>query len=280
MNYKKGASRVIALVLASSLCFFVAHRSAFFVPGLAEQVGSYCLYPFLKFQLHIVDPIAHSIRRVSLMASLEKEYALLVKERDGIQAQLVELQGLQTFAQETEEVRDFAKNYDMGAAFLVRILIKYFGSEGHFFIVDGGSNKGIHKDTAVVYKNCLVGKVAEVYPYMSKIILITDARCKVASYCNQTGTQGIYEGSLSLTQGVLTHIGHLSEVKEGDTVFSSGEGLVFPKGFGIGTIISCRKNDEDMYYTVLVKPLVDVTAIDYCYILDKDLEAFSGLEEA
>lgn len=278
MNYKKGASRVMALMLASSLCFFIAHRSTFFIPGMVEYVASYCLYPFLKLQLHVVDPVAHYMHRISFITSLEKEYEALLQERDILQAQVIELQGMQTFVKETEEIREFAKNYRRETAFLVRILIKYFGTDGHFFIVDGGSNKGIHKDTAVVYKNCLVGKVTEVYPYMSKVVLITDSRCKVASYCNETGTQGIYEGALSLKQGTLTHIGHLCEVKEGDTVFSSGEGLVFPKGFGIGTIIACRKNEGDMYYTVSVTPLVDLKSIDYCYVLNNDFEVFFELE--
>ncbi len=243
MKYKKGTSRTIALVVASCLCFFIVHRSPVIAPGIVERAALCLVYPFLQAQLCLVDPLTHLIAKWSQLSSLEQEYHALTTERDELQAELVALRATQTFASETEEIRAFAQQYDMHSARLVRVLLKYFGKEGHFFIVEGGEQKGIHKDTAVVYKNCLLGKVAEVSPFTSKIVLITDPSCKVASYCDQTKTQGIYEGTFSLTEGSLTHVGHLSTVCEEDRVFSSGEGLVFPKGFGIGTVSSSQKNE-------------------------------------
>ncbi len=270
MKYKKGTSRTIALVLVSCLCFFIVHRSPVIAPGILERAASCIAYPFLQVQLYVVDPLNQVITKWSHLNSLEKEFEAIVMERDGLQAELVAARATQTFASETEEIRAFAKQYDMHNARLVRVLLKYFGKEGHFFIVEGGERKGIHKDTAVVFKNCLIGKVAEVSPFTSKVVLITDPSCKVASYCDQTKTQGIYEGTFSLTEGSLKHVGHLSTVCEGDMLFSSGEGLVFPKGFGIGTITSFQKNEGDMQYTIAIKLLADVMTIEYCYILEKE----------
>lgn len=279
MKHKKGVSRVIALVLASSLCFFIVHRSPVVAPGLAENIASCGIYPFLQLQKYGIYPLASFIKKWSLFSSLEAQYQTVLEERDALQAQLVAVKAVQHFSEETYEVREYAQQYAMKDAQLVRVLVKYFGKDAQFFIVEGGSYKGIHKDTAVVYKNCLVGRVAEVYPFTSKIVLITDPGCKVAAYCDHTKTPGIYEGRYSLTEGSLTHVGHLSMICEGDIVFSSGEGLVFPKGFGIGTISSFQKNEGDMQYTIAVKPLIDVSTLDYCYILEKELALIASPEK-
>ena len=50
-------------------------------------------------------------------------------------------------------------------------------------------------------------------------------------------------------------------------VLSSGEGMIFPKGFGLGRI----KDIEHDGYTarVAVTPLVDLKTIDYCCLIEQ-----------
>lgn len=276
MNYKKGSifgkSQIILFVVAAVVCFIVARGARTTPRTLVDTVGACLVYPFLQGQRYIVDPLISASSYCQKIVDLEPRYNDLLKERDDLQAELLALQATQTFSQETEDIRDFQKQYSDGSSVLVRILMKHFGSDGHFFLVEGGTRQGFEKDKAVVYKNCLVGRVAEVYPDYSKIILIIDPSCKVAAYCNSTTTCGIYQGDQSsVEQGLLTHVGHLSSLEEGDTVFSSGDGLIFPKGFGIGTIVSFKKHEGDMHYLVAVKPLLDLTIIAYCYILEKGI---------
>lgn len=276
MNKKKGTSRLVVLCIGAVLCFFVAHRSVTTNPGSLDRLFSCLAFPIVQIQRLVWDPFVHFCSEFKRRAAVDEVYKRTVQERDDLQAQLLELKATQHFFQETEEVRSFKDHYKHSKAVLVRVLMRQSGTDGNFFLVDGGSQKGIHKDTAVVYKNCLMGKVTEVYPYYSKVVLISDPSCKVASYCDATSTQGIYQGSGSEALGALTHVGHLSEVQEGDTVFSSGEGMIFPRGFGIGTIKSFAKNEGDMQYTIVVTPFLDFSTIDYCYILEKEASTALG----
>ena len=218
----------------------------------------------------MIDPLVRSYAELQRISLVDAAYKSVVQERDDLQAQLLELEATRNFSQETEEIRLFKDQYKNSAAVLVRVLMRQSGSGGSFFLVEGGMNKGIHKDTAVVYKNCLVGKVVKVYPCYSKVVLISDPICKVAAYCDATGTQGIYQGSDVELFGALTHVGHLSELQEGDRVFSSGEGMIFPRGFGIGTVSSFIKNEGDMQYTIAITPFLDFSTVDYCYVLKKE----------
>jgi rod shape-determining protein MreC len=265
MKKKKGTSKTVAL-----LCFFIVHRSITRGPGRFDRVISCLAFPFIQVQQVLVYPLVSAYTELHRRAVVDAAYKGAVQERDDLQAELLELKATQNFAQETEEVRSFKDQYKNSAAVLVRVLMRQSGSGGNFFLVEGGENKGIHKDTAVVYKNCLIGKVTEVFPYYSKVVLISDPSCKVAAYCNVTGTQGIYHGAQLGLSGALTHVGHLSELQEGDTVFSSGEGMIFPRGFGIGTVSSFVKNEGDMQYTIAVTPFLDFSTINYCYVLKKE----------
>ena len=67
---------------------------------------------------------------------------------------------------------------------------------------------------------------------------------------------------------MMTHVGRLKKVKIGDLLISSGKGLVFPQGFLLGKIISAQPNG--MHFDIIVEPVVDVSSIEYCYLLQKE----------
>jgi len=270
MKKKKGTSKTVALCIGAILCFFIVQRSLKSEVGSFDKIVSSLAFPFVQAQHMMIDPFLRFYVELKRRSFVDAAYKTVVQERDDLQAQLLELKATKNFAEETEEVRLFKDQYKNSVAVLVRVLMRQSGSGGNFFLVEGGENKNIHKDTAVVYKNCLVGKVTEVYPYYSKIVLISDPSCKVAAYCDVTGTQGIYQGVQEGVFGALTHVGHLSQVQEGDTVFSSGEGMIFPRGFGIGTVTSFVKNEGDMQYTIVITPFLDFSMVDYCYVLEKE----------
>ncbi len=275
MKKKKGTSKSVALCVGALLCFFMVHRSLTSGPGSFDNIVSCLAFPFVQIQQVLLEPLVRLYAELHRRSLVDVAYKGVVQERDDLQAHLLELEATRSFVEETEEIRSFKEQYKNATAVLVRVLMRQSARGAtvmgaNFFLVEGGANKGIRKDTAVVYKNSLVGKVTEVYPYYSKVLLISDPSCKVAAYCDVTGTQGIYQGAGLGALGALTHVGHLSELQEGDTVFSSGEGMIFPKGFGIGTVSSFVKNEGDMQYTIAITPFLDFSTVDYCYVLKKE----------
>ncbi|HVX01058.1 MAG TPA: rod shape-determining protein MreC, partial [Candidatus Babeliaceae bacterium] len=150
------------------------------------------------------------------------------------------------------------------------IILKQLTPEQQFFLVDAGSHKGITVGMVAVYKNCLVGKVTEVYPFYSKIVLITDSSCKISAFCLRTKAQGIHEGENSLDTTHLSYVSNLEAVQEDDLVLSSGEGLVFPRGFGLARVKYVEL--KDFKYTILLQPLVDFHTLTQCSLILKGNE--------
>jgi rod shape-determining protein MreC len=233
----------------------------------AEQISSYVMYPVLVMQQRIVTPIKNFFAEKQTVHALQHELEVLKKERDSLVAQTVELKSLLHYSDEVKELLTFKEQYAYDDAVLVQVLVRNMSDQAQFFLVDGGENKGIEKNMVAVYSNGLIGKVEEVYPHYSKVVLITDRLCKVAATCVETNTCGIYEGCNDEHFGSLNRVSHLDELKEGDLVISSGQGLVFPRGFALGTI---KKYTQDgLTYHVELEPLFDVASLDYCFIMAK-----------
>lgn len=201
----------------------------------------------------------------------QTQHEELVKEN-------IELSGLLDTWRSIEELVEFKKRYD-GCGVITQIIFKQFSPQAHFFLIDGGHNRGITTNMLAVYKNCLLGRVTEVYPSYSKVKLITDPACKVAALCQQSRDEGMHEGcgtldstkiKLKMTQLSDNKLNLQKRLKKGDLVLSSGQGKVFPKGFGLGMVRDF--NQEDFQHTLVLEPLVDFQALDYCLVLAKGAE--------
>ena len=209
--------------------------------GPVGQVVSLLSYPFLKLQHALVAQFRLWVDRrknrnelLALVRQYEQTNRALVQETIALTAQ-------QATWEQIQELVDFKKRYTNRSALTVQILFKQFSSQSHFFLVDAGSRRGVTVDMIAVAQNCLVGRVVEVYPYYSKIVLITDPSCKIAAVCPRAHKQGMYGGTGLLTAASMTYLLDTESDDalgfcQGDLILASGKGLVFPRGFGLGRI--------------------------------------------
>ena len=240
------------------------------MPSLSQAIArgaSYVTYPILLIEHTILDPIKTWFKHRTIITDLQQEVAHLELKAMNIQQENIELNAtLATYAA-MQELTDFRQRYTTDHIVFAPILFKQFSDAAHYFFIDAGSNRGIEPDMVAVYKNCLIGRVTDVYRWYSKVLLTTDRTCKVAAFCVNSGAQGIHEGSQDYYMTKLSFVSHFNKVKAGDLVLSSGEGLVFPRGFALGRVKS--SSIEGLYCLIDIEPLVDVRSIDACYILAK-----------
>lgn len=256
---------VATIALLVFLAYAYSHgvrRIAYIDAGI-----SYCSYALLWANKTCVQPVK-AWREERVMAA--HLYDLLVharQEKDQLEGRIVALEGQLQFVRDTHELREFAQRYSETSGTLAQVLAHIVSHEEHYFLLDAGSNKGVEVDMVGVYKNCLLGRVTEVYPLYSKLTLITDRSCKVAAFCVHAGTQGIHEGIQSLHCSRLSFVNRLESLEIGDMVLSSGEGLVFPRGYGLGTVKEFVPHE--LYYDVALEPLVDLSHVLYCSVVKK-----------
>ena len=225
--------------------------------------------PFLKIQHVVLAPVKKYCQTPQIY-ELQQRIHDLEQAHDQLVKEIVALKSSKEFVTETQELVRYKKRYHMEPHTLAHIILKQLGEHEHYVLIDQGSSHGVQKDMVAVYKNALIGKVTDVYPYWSKVLLMTDPLCKVAAVCARTKASGIAEGVCDAQHFTMTHVNHLDTIKEGDYIVSSGAGLVFPKGFGLGTIESFAQ--EGLFYTIIAKPLIPIERIEYCYLIQKGSE--------
>lgn len=262
---QKRRSKFWGLLITSALIMGARYFLSDF--ALLDTISSYVMYPVLVVQNSIVSPIKFYFQK---RQTLQECYALITRlqtERNDLLAQNVQLNAMISYESEIEELVAFKKQYQDAQGVVAQVLVKNFSEQSHYFLIDKGADALIKPDMVAVYKNCLIGKVVEVFPQYSKLILITDKQCKVAAYCPHTQATGIYEGNNQEQISGMKYVSHLAQVEPEDLVLSSGDGLVFPKGFALGKIKTC--NPEGLFYDVSVELLYDLRDIDYCFVMQK-----------
>ena len=262
MKQKRGVVWLIAVIILLWIL-----RISFPDNRFVSTTFSYVSYPFIVVQHKICDPIKNLFNRVCALRNIEKECVELKTKLDDETAENVRLRSETEFVAKTKELVRFSKRYDVSYGRLAHVIMKSFSPESAFFLVDAGAKAGVEENMVAVYKNCLVGRISEVYPYYSKVILTTDRTCHIAACTAGTGSCGICEGGNGSDGLVLTHVSHLTPVKKGDKVISSGEGLIFPRGFGLGRVVSL--SHDEVLYTAVLEPMIDAKTLDYCYIIQK-----------
>lgn len=261
---KSGLKNWLIYIFFAFLFCFMINRIFFFSPGMAEVSSSYVLYPILKIQKTFTDPVSAYFSKKSDVTILYQEIVTLKTVNEDLQAKIIELESISDLEQRSQEVRDFAEQYNFSDQKLVQILLRSFDDAGHFYWIDAGLNKGISCNMIAIYKNNIIGRVIHVDALYSKVAVVTDKRCKIAVSCANTKVIGIFQGNNNF-EPTLEFVPHYETLQADDLVLSSGQGLMYPQGFAVGKIKHFQV--QDVAYKIQVEPLVDLEQLDFIYVV-------------
>src|SRR5438132_10691917 len=136
--------------------FFVLQRCTNVGTFAMETVSSCIVYPFLRIQHAVVEPITTWLARSTSIAELGEKIENLQNKYDELCQENIALKSMHCYADETKELRDFSKKYLLQHGKLVQVLARHLSSNNQFFLVDAGSSQGIKKDMVALYGNAIV----------------------------------------------------------------------------------------------------------------------------
>ncbi|MEO9170496.1 MAG: rod shape-determining protein MreC [Candidatus Baltobacteraceae bacterium] len=132
--------------------------------------------------------------------------------------------------------------------------------------IDRGTSGGVHKDDGVVADGGIVGRVESADPFSSKVVLVTDYTSRFPAVTRRGRFWGIARGNLSSVR--VEYIPQDAPIKIGDIVVT-GEGRSFHAGVPIGRIVRIERGDETLYQTAILKPAVELGALDRVVVVPK-----------
>ncbi len=107
--------------------------------------------------------------------------------------------------------------------------------------IDVGSNKGIKINHVVMSVGGLVGKITEVSPNTSRVLLVSDYNSRVGATLSRTGYQGFIKGQ-GTQMGLMEFYAKVRDVKIGDVVTTSNISSIFPPDIPIGKVTTIDLN--------------------------------------
>ena len=121
---------------------------------------------------------------------------------------------------------------------------------GATVIVDRGVASGVRRGMGVTTPEGIVGKVIEVFPTASYVLLITDPSFAASVVSQNNHTHGVVKGKDN-SSAIVDYVQNEQKVDTGEEFLTSGEDRVFPKGYLVGqaAVVRAGVNRKEIFLT-------------------------------
>ncbi len=157
--------------------------------------------------------------------------------------------------------------YDLRGA---QIVARVIGERATPFVaaldIDLGREHGIERGMPVVTDRGLVGRIAEVYPQTSEVLLLTDPLSAVNVMTQASRAPGVLRGRTGKLP-LMDYIPPDVEVSTGEIVITSGLGRDFPKGLVVGQVVEVLRNDNRPFQQAVIRPTVNFDRLELVLVV-------------
>ncbi|GAA4064608.1 rod shape-determining protein MreC [Amphibacillus indicireducens] len=174
--------------------------------------------------------------------------------------------------EKSESIRDYTPIH---ATVIARSPEKWFKQ----VTIDKGIQDGVQKDMAVITAEGMIGKIHSASQFTSNVLLLNgfDRSNRIAvnvdlSDSDQDARGFILGYSEERNQLLLEFTEYYDEIPEGEFVFSSGLGGVFPDGLEIGQIDEVSTDQYGLTQIAYVQPSANLDDLRHVIVVDRDIE--------
>ncbi len=230
-----------------SVFYKPAHFVAGFFGNVVEMKEIYEQNRVLKLQLNEYDKLASRVK------DLKKENETL---------------------SDTLEKEDSLTDYTIWQATIVgRSPERWYQSVK----INKGKQAGIEPNMPVISSKGLIGKIDKVSAFHSSVELVSshDPNSRISAVVNtdKGRVHGLIQGFDEKKKVLLMKMIPIDrELKEGQTVTTSGMGGIFPKGLEIGKIVEIIPDKVEPTQTAYIESAADLYDIDHVMVVKRKME--------
>ena len=104
----------------------------------------------------------------------------------------------------------------------------------------------------------VVGQVTRVFPLSAELTLVTDRNMTIPVQVQRNGLRAIASGGPDPGRMELRYMSVNADLKEGDTVVTSGLDSLYPAGLPVGRIVTVDRGRTGNFARVVVEPVAGV----------------------
>jgi rod shape-determining protein MreC len=132
----------------------------------------------------------------------------------------------------------------------------------HVLYIDKGSRDGVKPDMPAITPDGIVGKIKDVFPHTSQLLLISDQTSGAGVLLETLRIRGILRGN-SLGRPQIVNVMPDDRIQAGERVLTSGGDEVYPRGLPVGVVERTVPDpDHDGYVAIVVKPAANLSRLE------------------
>jgi rod shape-determining protein MreC len=148
----------------------------------------------------------------------------------------------------------------IGKSIVARIIGKDPSTGSQSLTIDKGSHSGVQRDSTIITRDGLVGRVIFAGKLFSTVQLIVDSQSAVGFVVRSSRRLGILKGNGS-SELEMEYIDDDNDIKQGDELITSGQDQIYPKGISLGVVISVKPGTGS-FKAVRIRPSVNFTHLE------------------
>lgn len=273
MSREKDAANYALLFFAVLSVLLLLFPSAKFAQS-ARIVVSYSLYPSLYYGAKYSYFIRNVPANFLALLETDQENRSLKEKVRGLEIKLQEASVLLSENERLAREMRLSRSLPWSGSW-ARVLNKtpsdWYGS----FFIDKGSEDGIAVNDTVLGmqegRAALAGRVFEVYPRFSKVLLLTNGAASVVCAIAPDGMEALVEGKGTWLLK-MNYVPEESGLAEGAELVTAPGGLLFPAGVPVGRVTRVYPRESFMnFITADVSPHTDVNELKEVFVVRRKL---------
>ena len=258
MNKKRNdAIGVIITIIVLILLVFLSNLQIEKI-SYVENTFSKIVMPIQSGFTYIKNKLQGNNEYFSSLETTKKENSELKQKNNELEERLRQLEMIESENKTLKEYLNLSELYKQYKTVPAYIINKDTSNYSKVFVINVGSKSGIEKNMTVIAAEGLVGHVISVTDETAKVQTIIDSSNIVSATLENSNDNVICRGLLENRKLKGTYVSTTTTLSQGEKVYTSGMGGIYPKGIYIGTIknISETKNITDRYFEL-------ETAVDF-----------------
>jgi len=258
-KYRTEILLIFLIIIAISVIAYNSlnpQQSSFIAKGILT-----ILYPFHKITFYVTHQIENGFNFIFQLTQLNDENVQLKSELKVLKKKY------DTLVEENIELKQLSKL----SAFIDEHQYKYIPAYiigvnpsplSNLIIINKGEKDGIKINMCVTSEDGLIGKIKQVAPHSSNVLLLSDKKSIVSAIIQDTRERGIVIGKNLINEYTFIPENPASVLLKGQKIITSGlEGSIYPRGIPIGEIVNIQKAKYGIYFAE-VKASADLNRLE------------------
>ncbi|MFY3010390.1 rod shape-determining protein MreC [Achromobacter xylosoxidans] len=260
---------VILVVLALAL---IIMDSQWRMLEPARRAMSVALYPFQRAVMAPRDLVQQVNEWVNAANLIRSENEALQRQRIEL-AQVAATHAAQ-LAAENAQLRRLLGVTDTVAqsAVVVEVLYEPTNAFNQRLVFNKGSKAGLAPGMPVIDEGGVVGQIVRVTPMTAEAALVTDEQVSIPVQLLRNGLRLIAFGGNSPGKMEVRYLAANADIKEGDTIVTSGVGGLFPAGLPVAKVTSVERDTASGFARAVCEPLAHPERYRHFLVLQVDVE--------